>query len=138
MNAPKAGYWRSKNVEAKAWALATLAKRVPENRHFEVLQQGLEATLQIRESDVVKANAFAQLADQLTGDQVNIALDAILALEEGQWRPRAIAGLMDQLDAQQVDHVLESMLTISDERWRADGLMRVVEHSNGKPSAAPC
>ena len=127
----QAGVLALRNPEAKAWALAELARRVPEAQRQDLLQQGLAAALQIQESEVAQANALARLAGQLTGDLVNQALDAALALSEANWRPRAVAGLMARLDKQQVTRTLESMLTITDEWWRADGLMQIVEHSSG-------
>jgi hypothetical protein len=120
-----------KNAEARAWALAYLARRTSGNRQYQLLAEGLEAVSRIK-PDVNIANALAQLANQLSGELVPKALDLALAIKEGNWRPRAIAGLMDKLDQSQVKGVLEHILPIEDEWWRADGLISVVEHSSSE------
>ncbi|MDZ4763155.1 MAG: hypothetical protein SGI73_01290 [Chloroflexota bacterium] len=79
-----AGVLEVQNAEAKAWGLAILARRVPNDQREPLLQQGLDAALRIG-VDVQRANALAQLAPQLTGEAVGIALDAALALKEGDW-----------------------------------------------------
>jgi hypothetical protein len=121
-----------KNPEAKAWAIAELAKRIAPDRRDALLWQGVEAASLISQ-DITQANALAQLSPQLGGDLVSRALDLALAMQESQWLPRAIAGLMAKLDSTQIARLLDRVLTIADEWWRADGLMAIVEQSTAEP-----
>lgn len=127
------------NADARAWMLTSLARRLPERRAA-LIDDALKAVPAIVDAtaqgmdDVMRANAIAQMADLLEGEQVTRAFEIGLTLvDEGRsWLPRAIAPLVDRLDDAQRARALAAVLLVEDEWWRKDGLLALVRHARGE------
>jgi hypothetical protein len=69
------------------------------------------------------------LANQLDDNLVSRALEVVLAMQDGRWRPRAVNGLLDKLDQTQLEQLLDNMLTTDEEWGRADVIMTIAARS---------
>ncbi|MCC6617205.1 MAG: hypothetical protein IT320_27270 [Anaerolineae bacterium] len=123
------------NADARAWVLAALARRLPDERKALVddalaaVPAIVDATAQGLDT-VMRANAIMQMADLLEGEQVSRAFEMGLMLEV--WLTRAIAPLVDRLDEAQQVRALNVLLTVEDEWGRKDGLLALVRHARGQ------
>ena len=71
------------------------------------------------------------LAPHLSGDRLDQALDAALAITEESVRARALGALAPHLSGDRLDQALDAALAIPDESSRADALGTLAPHLAG-------
>ena len=109
--------------------LLSLYDQVDAELQFTVLTQALNAATSVA-SDLMRAQALAELAPRLTADMLAEALAAASAITDDASRALALTWLAPYLPADRLPHAVAAATTITDESARAQALTWLAPHLN--------